>query len=76
VALVAAAEICARSPASVRLMKEVINLTESMNLDDGYHVETYATAIIKTHPDSMEAARAFKEKRQPVFGKKDGPAGV
>ena len=74
-ALVSADEICARSPASVRLMKEVINLTESMNLDDGYHVETYATAIIKTHPDSMEAACAFKEKRPPVFGEKDVPAG-
>lgn len=66
-ALKAADDICGKSPASVRLMKEVINLTESMNLDDGYHVETYATAIIKTHPDSMEAARAFKEKRPPAF---------
>ena len=66
-ALRAADEICAKSPASVRLMKEVINLTESMNLDDGYHVETYATAIISTHPDSKEAAKAFKEKRPAVF---------
>jgi enoyl-CoA hydratase len=56
-------EICAKSPAAVRLMKEVINLTESMPLDDGYHVETYATAIISAHPDSKEAARAFREKR-------------
>jgi hypothetical protein len=48
-------------------MKEVINLTEHMNLDDGYHVETYATAIISTHPDSKEAARAFKEKRPGVY---------
>jgi enoyl-CoA hydratase len=59
--------ICAKSPASVRLMKEVINLTEHMPLDDGYHVETYATAIISTHPDSKEAARAFKEKRPGVY---------
>lgn len=63
----AADEICAKSPASVRLMKEVINLTESMNLDDGYHVETYATAIISTHPDSREASTAFKDKRPAVF---------
>jgi enoyl-CoA hydratase len=73
VALKAADEICAKSPASVRLMKEVINLTESMNLDDGYHVETYATAIISTHPDSKEAARAFKEKRPAVFASKKKP---
>jgi len=59
--------ICAKSPASVRLMKEVINLTEHMPLDDGYHVETYATAIISTNPDSKEAARAFKEKRPGVY---------
>lgn len=66
-ALQAADEICAKSPASVRMMKEVMNLTESMNLDDGYHVETYATAIISTHTDSTEAARAFREKRPAVF---------
>ena len=66
-ALEAAADICAKSPAAVRLMKEVINLTESMDLDNGYHVETYATAIISTHPDSKEAARAFKEKRPAVY---------
>lgn len=68
--------ICAKSPASVRLMKEVINLTESMSVDDGYHVETYATAIIKNHPDSEEAARAFKEKRLPVFGRSDERGGA
>jgi len=66
-ALAAADEICTKSPAAVRLMKEVINLTEHMNLNDGYHVETYATAIISTHPDSKEAARAFREKRPGVY---------
>ena len=68
-ALEVADDICAKSPASVRLMKEVINLTEPMDLDNGYHVETYATAIISTHPDSKEAARAFKEKRKAVYPK-------
>ncbi len=68
-ALAVAADICGKSPAAVRLMKEVINLTESMNLDDGYHVETYATAIISTHPDSKEAAAAFRERRPAQFNK-------
>ncbi len=68
-ALEMAEEICAKSPAAVRLMKEVINLTESMDLDNGYHVETYATAIISTHPDSKEAAKAFQQKRSAVFSK-------
>ena len=70
IALEVADDICAKSPASVRLMKEVINLTEPMDLDNGYHVETYATAIISTHPDSKEAAAAFKAKRKPAFGKR------
>ncbi len=67
-ALAIADDICAKSPAGVRLMKEVINLTEPMDLDNGYHVETYATAIISAHPDSKEAARAFREKRKPTYG--------
>ena len=66
-ALEVATDICAKSPAGVRLMKEVINLTESMDLDNGYHVETYATAIISSHPDSKEAAKAFQEKRPANF---------
>lgn len=66
-ALVLASEISEKSPAGVGLMKEVMNLTESMNLPDGYHVETYATAIISAHPHAKEAANAFKEKRKPRF---------
>lgn len=66
-ALEVADVICAKSPAAVGLMKEVMNLTEHMPLDEGYQVETYATAIISTHPDSKEAARAFKEKRPGVY---------
>jgi enoyl-CoA hydratase/carnithine racemase len=69
-ALTVATDICSKSPAGVRLMKEVINLTESMDLDNGYHVETYATAIISSHPDSKEAARAFQEKRPAHFSRK------
>lgn len=60
-------DICGKSPAGVRLMKEVINLIEPMDVDNGYHVETYATAIISTHPDSKEAAKAFAEKRKPTY---------
>jgi enoyl-CoA hydratase len=69
-AFAVADDICAKSPAAVRLMKEVINLTESMDLDNGYHVETYATAIMSTHPDSKEAARAFQEKRAAEYASK------
>jgi enoyl-CoA hydratase len=66
-ALAIADEVCLKSPAGVRLMKEVINLTEPMELNSGYHVETYATAIISAHPHSKEAANAFQEKRKAVY---------
>jgi enoyl-CoA hydratase len=66
-ALAVAAQISEKSPAGMRLMKEVINLTEPMELTAGYHVETYATSIISAHPHSKEAARAFKEKRKAVY---------
>lgn len=69
-ALEVADDICAKSPASVRLMKEVINLTESMDLDRGYHVENYATAIISAHPDAKAAAKAFHAKRVAAADKK------
>ncbi len=72
-ALEVAADICTKSPAGVRLMKEVMNLTESMDLDNGYHVETYATAIMSTHPDSKEAAQAFQEKRMADYSKRNKP---
>ena len=66
-ALAIANEIASKSPAAVGLMKEVMNLTESMDIATGYHVETYATAIITSHPHSKEAANAFKERRPPNF---------
>lgn len=66
-ALSIAGEIAQKSPGGVRLMKEVINLTEPLGLNDGYHVETFATAIISAHTDSKESARAFREKRPAVY---------
>lgn len=66
-ALDIADQICEKSPAAIRLMKEVMNLTERMDLPSGYHVEGYATALISAHPNSKEAALAFKEKRKARF---------
>ncbi len=56
-------EISTKSPAIVRLMKESINLTESMPLNDGYRVEQLFTTLATELPDSKEAALAFLEKR-------------
>jgi enoyl-CoA hydratase len=62
-----AQDICQHSPACIRLMKETINLTEHMELDEGYHVECYATSIIKSTPEAKEAVQAALEKRKPNF---------
>lgn len=60
--------IVSRSPSAVRLMKEAINLTEDMPLNEGYRVEQLFTTLASEMPDSKEAARAFLEKRAPDFG--------
>jgi enoyl-CoA hydratase len=62
-----AQDICKHSPTAIRLMKETMNLTEHMPLDDGYHVECLATSIMKSTPDGKEAVNAILEKRKPNF---------
>ena len=62
-----ALDICRHSPTAIRLMKETLNLTEHMPLDEGYHVECLATSILKSTPDGKEAVNAILEKRKPNF---------
>lgn len=62
-----AADICQHSPMCIKLMKETMNLTEHMDLDEGYHVECFATSIIKSMPEAHEAAQAALERRKPRF---------
>jgi enoyl-CoA hydratase len=62
-----AQEICQSSPSAIRLMKETLNLTEAMPLDDGYQAECLATAIMKSLPDGKEAVQAMLEKRTPNY---------
>lgn len=64
-----ALSICEYSPSAVRMMKEALNLTEHMSLDEGYHVECLFTAIMKSSPDGLEGLQAVLEKRRPVFGR-------
>jgi len=66
-ALALAADIAKNSPSAVRLMKEAINLTEDMPLNEGYRVEQLFTTLASSMPDSKEAALAFLEKRKPVW---------
>lgn len=59
--------IAAKSPIAVRLAKESANRVESMALFDGYRTEQDYTQRVKRHADSVEAGRAFMEKRSPEF---------
>jgi enoyl-CoA hydratase len=60
-------EIAAKCPIGVRMLKESINLTEDMPLNEGYRTEQMFTILAGTLPDTQEAARAWVEKRKPVF---------
>jgi enoyl-CoA hydratase len=60
-------EIAEKCPIGVRMLKESINLTEDMPLNDAYRTEQMFTNLAATLPDTKEAARAWMEKRKPVF---------
>ena len=60
--------IAQKSPAAVRLAKHSMNTIEEMSLRDGYRFEQNMTVQLSSHPDSVEAMAAFREKRKPDFG--------
>lgn len=56
-----------KSPVAMRFAKESLNEIEYMNLKEGYEFEQGLTGKLSGYEDSKEAARAFFEKRDPVF---------
>jgi enoyl-CoA hydratase len=58
-----ACRIAQHSPSAVRLMKEAINLTEDMPLNQGYRVEQLFTTLATSLPDAKDASKAFLQKR-------------
>ena len=62
-----AREIAAKSPVAIVLAKHALNTIEEMSLRDGYRFEQNMTTELSHTEDSKEAARAFLEKRPPVF---------
>ncbi|MGI5176004.1 enoyl-CoA hydratase-related protein [Dactylosporangium sp. CA-152071] len=66
-AMAMAGRIAAKGPSAVRLMKEILNLSELGDLASGYHIEQLGTAIMSGIPESKEAARAVRERRAPNF---------
>ena len=62
-----AAKIASKSPAMLKLCKESLNGVEDGNLEDKYRWEQGFTAWAYMSPDSMEARKAFVEKRDAKF---------
>ena len=58
-------EIARKGPMVVRLLKESINLTEDMPVNEGYRVEQLFTTLASSMDESKEASAAFVEKREP-----------
>lgn len=66
-ALDLAKEIAGKSPSAVRAAKSSFLVTEELSLHSGYRFEQSQTAVLAQGADHLEAQRAFKEKRKPVF---------
>jgi enoyl-CoA hydratase len=59
--------IAEKSPLAIRLAKHAMNTIEVMDLRNGYRFEQNMTHELTGSEDAKEAARAFVEKRKPVF---------
>ena len=62
-----AAEIAAKSPLAVRMLKQSFNVVENLSRGDGYRIEQDMTIELSKSEDAQEAKRAFVEKRKPAF---------
>ena len=59
--------IAAKMPVGIKMAKANLNLIENMDLKNGYRYEQTQTAQLLKTEDSLEAKKAFAEKRAPVF---------
>lgn len=66
-ALALAAEIAGKSPTAVRYAKQSLDLAEELPLVTGYAIEQQFDLRLGLTPDADEAARAFREKRDPIW---------
>lgn len=66
-ALALAASIARHSPTALRVGKKALNAAETMDLKAGYEHEQYWTGWLSDHPDSKEAIRATRERRDPRY---------
>jgi len=66
-ALALAAKIARHSPTALRVAKTALNGIETMDLKPGYEYEQGWTGWLSDHPDSKEAIRATRERREPRY---------
>ena len=59
--------IAKKMPIGIRMAKANLNVIENLDLKNGYRFEQTQTQILLETEDSLEAKRAFAEKRPPVF---------
>jgi len=62
-----AREIAEKSPATVRLAKELFNRVEYLDMKQGFEIENMYSRRAGGLEDAKEAQRAFLEKRKPQF---------
>jgi len=60
-------KIKSKSPVVIRAAKEAINMSLEMSLSEGFKYETQLFAQLFSTEDQKEGARAFLEKRKPVW---------
>jgi enoyl-CoA hydratase len=66
-ALALAARIARHSPTALRVAKTALSAIETMDLKTGYELEQSWTGWLSDHPDSKEAIRATRERREPRY---------
>jgi enoyl-CoA hydratase len=66
-ALALAREIAANAPLGVRLSKQVMLETQDVSMAEAFELQEPLMQIIRSSEDAAEGARAFVEKRPPVW---------
>jgi enoyl-CoA hydratase len=69
VARALAQEIAGKSPLALRLGKEALLLAEDLGVEEGYRAEQQFSMRLAMTDDGAEAAKAFLEKRPPVWAR-------
>jgi enoyl-CoA hydratase/carnithine racemase len=62
-----AAAIAVNAPLAVRTSKRVVQLVQGKTLDEAFEAQRPLMQLIRESADALEGAKAFAEKRDPVW---------